>query len=73
MSKIVINSLDLRGGYSNGIIKPHSIFSELCLDNQGKTFYKKEDQSHANFAESFISITLFIMILGICRTFDSLY
>ena len=27
------------------------IFNELCLDDQGRTFYNKGDQSHANFAE----------------------
>ena len=31
------------------------------------------DQSHANFAESFILITLFIVILVLCSIFDSLY
>jgi len=69
----VINPLDLIGCYSSGSIKPLSIFNELCLDDQGKTFYKKGDQSHANFAESFILIDLFIIILVICIIFDSLY
>ena len=54
MFKIVINPLDLRGCYSSGIIKPLSIFNELCLNDQERTFYKKGDQIHANFAESFI-------------------
>ena len=50
MSKIVINPLDLRSCYS-GIVKPFSIFNELCLDDQNSTFYNKGDQSHANFAQ----------------------
>ena len=54
MFKIVINLLDLRVCYSSGIIKPLSIFNELCLNDQEITFYKKGDQSHATIAESSI-------------------
>ena len=72
MIKIVINPLDLRGCHSSCTIKPLSIFNELCLDDQDKTFYKQGDQSHEDFAESFILITLFIVILVICTIFDSL-
>ena len=47
----MINPLNLRSCYSSGIIKSFSIFNELYLDDQDKTFYNKGNQSHANFAE----------------------
>lgn len=39
MCKIVINSLDVRGCYNSGIMKPLLIFNELRFDDHDKTFY----------------------------------
>ena len=52
MYKIVINPLDVRGCYSSGIMKPLLIFIH------DKPFYRKRDQSHVHFEESFSLITL---------------
>ena len=53
MYKIVINRFDVRGCYSSGIMKPLLIFTSYL-----KMFYRKGDQGHAHFVESFSLITL---------------